>query len=804
MKLSELHTGQIGVVVKVSGHGGFRKRIVEMGFIKGTTVKVVLNAPLRDPIEYELLGYKISLRREEAALIEVVSEEDTANASLNLPTGKLDAITPNDIDRAEIEKRLKSLVEAEGHTITIALLGNPNSGKTSFFNHATGRKEHVANYAGVTVDSKEAQFQHRHSETGELYTIRIVDLPGTYSLSIYSPEERYVRQQLIEHTPDVILNVVDATNLERNLYLTTQLLDLNIRIVVALNMFDEVKKGNSKLDIHQLERIMGTPMTPTIGRTGEGISEVIDQAINVYEGKSTVARHIHVNHGITIENSINRIKESIQKNDHIRHKYSTRYLAIKLLEGDNEYNTFIDKLPNHDEVVSIRYEEQIKLQKELGCSAEEALVDAKYGFIQGALKETYERSNRQSQSVTIADRIDSIVTHKWLGFPLFFLILYTIFESTFILGEYPMMWIEIMIEHLSAFIEFTMSPGVLRDLIVEGVIGGVGSVIVFLPNILILYLFISLLEDSGYMARAAFITDKLMHHVGLHGKSMIPLIMGFGCNVPAVMATRIIEHPRCRLVTMLIVPFMSCSARLPVYLLLTTAFFAEYSSLVVLGLYALGLLVAIITARLFSKWLTLPADVPFVMELPPYRIPTGISIWRHTWEKGRQYLHKMGGIILAFSVIIWALNYFSPMSDSTENHQDEPTTSYLAHIGQFITPVFSPMDYDWRMSVGLISGIGAKELVVSTLGVLYTDEGFNDSDTTYSNHLATALTKSMSIPTALSYLVFVLLYVPCVATIAAISSESRSWKWGAFSLLYSSFIAYLLAWLAFILATMLL
>lgn len=798
MKLSELSTGEIGIIAKVSGHGGFRKRLVEMGFTKGTTIKVVLNAPLRDPIEYELMGYKISLRREEAALVEVVSKEEAEKTSLQSRSAGLNALTPSDEDRAEIEKRMKNLAEKEGHTITIALVGNPNCGKTSFFNLASGRKEHVGNYAGVTVDSKEAIFTYQHSKSKESYTIKLIDLPGTYSLSVYSPEERFVRHQLINQPPDVVINVVDATNLERNLYLTTQLLDINLRLVVALNMFDEFKSSKAQLDIEQLSVLLGTPMEPTISRIGDGIFNVIERAIDVYEGLSPIARHIHVNHGATIEHSINRIKRSIQKNAQIRHKYSTRYLSIKLLEGDNEYNSFIDTLPNHDEVVSTRYEEQLRIQQELGTSAEEALIDAKYGFIRGALRETYTKPRTQSKASTLRDRIDAIVAHKWLGFPLFFLLLYLMFESTFTLAEYPMSWIESIVEHISAYINFAMPDGPLKDMIVDGALAGVGSVIVFLPSILILYLFMSLLEDSGYMARAAFITDKLMHHIGLHGKSMIPLIMGFGCNVPAVMATRMIEHPRSRLVTMLILPFMSCSARMPVYLLFVSAFFPEHGSLILLGLYALGIIVAIILSRILSQWLTLPTDIPFVMELPPYRIPTLRSVWRHTWEKGKQYLRKMGGLILSFSIVIWALNYFSPADLANEDTPDRK--SYLEYLGHAITPIFAPMDYDWQMSVGIISGVGAKELVVSTLGVLYTDADFDETDATHTALLTQNLTTHIAPASALSYMVFILLYLPCIATIAAISNESRSWKWGAFSTLLSLIVAYTLAWATYAVA----
>ena len=834
MKLSDLHTGQIAVIAKVGGHGGFRKRIVEMGFIKGKKIKVVLNAPLRDPIEYELMGYKISLRREEAAMVEVISEEEAEQSLRPSAAQHLSALTPTEQEQTELEQRMQQMAEAQGHTLRVALVGNPNCGKTSLFNVASGSKEHVGNYAGVTVDAKEGTFQFVRPTTGERYTIVLVDLPGTYSLSAYSAEERYVRSQLIEQTPDVVINVVDASNLERNLYLTTQLIDMNLRMVVALNMYDEVRKNGDRLDYDQLGILLGAPMVPTVSRAGEGITALFEQVIDVYEYKSEVARHIHVNHGVELEKSIDRIKEVIQKNGQIRHKYSTRYLAIKLLEGDRAYNAFVDTLKNHDELVSARYEEQQRIQRELSAGAEEALIDAKYGFIQGALKETHHPSHAKKHGESRSERIDRIVTHRWLSYPIFLTLLYLIFEATFTLGEYPMQWLSWLVDQFAAFVTMSMPEGILRHLIVDGVIGGVGSVIVFLPNILLLYLFISLLEDTGYMARAAFITDKLMHHIGLHGKSLIPMVMGLGCNVPSVMATRMIENPKSRLITMLIIPFMSCSARLPIYILLIAAFFPQSGSLVMLALYALGIAVALVSARLFSRYLHVGGDLPFVMELPPYRIPTLQSVVRHTWEKGQQYLRKMAGLILAFSVVIWALGYFRiPGAEAErqptpnraqssslelprcEGGKDRPAgltgsaeltsskaelpPSYLESIGRAVAPLFSPMDFDWQMTVGILSGVGAKELVVSTLGVLYADDSADDSaDAQSATRLQTALRARIAPPAALAYMVFLLLYLPCIATIVAIRSESGSWRWALFSAAYSTIIAYALALLTYV------
>ena len=615
MKLSQLHTGERGVIVKVNGHGGFRKRIKEMGFVKGNKVKVILNAPLSDPIEYEIIGYKISLRREQADKIEVISESEAK--SLLSASENLAAL--------ETEERYMERLAAERRkTIKVALVGNPNCGKTSLFNIASGSHEHVGNYSGVTVDAKTGTFEQGG------YRFELVDLPGTYSLSAYSPEELYVRQNLIDDTPDVVINVVDASNLQRNLYLTTQLIDMNLRVVMALNMYDELTASGDKLDIKQLGYLLGMPIIPTVSRTGEGIEKLFNTVIQIYEKSDPhLARHIHINHGSEVEQSIERLKALISKTEEIRHKYSTRYLAIKYLENDKEVEGVVESLSNRDEIIAARFEENNRIRGLMGSGLESSMVDAKYAFVQGALAETYIPNPGRRKKSNITDKIDAVVTNRWLAFPIFFLLLYLVFDGTFVLGEYPMRWIEWIVGQLGAFIGSVMPEGWLRSLIIDGVIGGVGSVLIFLPNILLLYLFISLLEDSGYMARAAFIMDRLMHRIGLHGKSFIPMIMGFGCNVPAVMATRTIESPKSRLITMMVIPLMSCAGRMPVYILLAGAFFPRRAGLVLLGLYALGILLAVLAAKVMSRFFK-DDDLPFVMELPPYRVPTARSIFRHT------------------------------------------------------------------------------------------------------------------------------------------------------------------------------
>lgn len=817
MRLSELQIGEKGVIIKVMGHGGFRRRIIEMGFIKGKTVEVLLNAPLKDPIKYKIMGYEISLRRQEAAMIEVMSEEEARESMQE--THFHDPIAE---DIPVSEAKLKEIASGKRRTINVALVGNPNCGKTSLFNVASGSHEHVGNYSGVTVDAKEGHFDFQG------YHFRLVDLPGTYSLSAYSPEELYVRKHIIDETPDVIINVVDAGNLERNLYLTAQLIDMNVRMVVALNMYDALLHSGNTLDHKKLGQLFGVPIVPTVSRTGKGIDNLFHVIIGLYEGADFIGqkeeiqdeamreyrewhdkyvpdhkygshdeethdfdgksyiRHIHINHGPELERSIDAVKEVICKNENIRYKYSTRFLAIKLLENDKDIEQrVIATLPNGEEVIRVRDKEAERIRLSMNEDSEQAITDAKYGFITGALKETYTEKNQNTEMFTRI--VDSIVTHKIWGFPIFFVFLYLMFECTFVFGEYPKGWIEWLVEQIASLAETFMPAGLLKDLIVDGIIGGVGGVIVFLPNILLLYIFISFMEDSGYMARAAFIMDKIMHKMGLHGKSFIPLIMGFGCNVPAIMASRIIESRKSRLVTILINPLISCSARLPIYLVMIGAFFPSKASLVLLSIYVTGILLAVLMARIFSRFIVRGDDAPFVMELPPYRMPTAKSVLRHTWEKGAQYLKKMGGIIMIASVIIWFLGYY-PNHDAYSTTAEQQENSYIGQIGKAIEPVIEPLGFDWKMGIGILSGIGAKELVVSTLGVLYT----NDDDIE-SVDLADRIPITPLV--AYGYMLFVLIYFPCIATVAAIKNESGSWKWAAFTICYTTLLAWIVAFL---------
>ena len=848
MKLSELKTGERAVIVKVAGHGGFRKRIVEMGFIKGRTVETLLNAPLQDPVKYHVMGYEVSLRRAEASMIEVAPysmQKDADDTTGNAPLME------------EVERDVREAYLRQRRTINVALVGNPNCGKTLLFNYASGAHARVGNYSGVTVDATEA---HAHFEG---YDFNLIDLPGTYSLSAYSPEELYVRRHIIDRTPDIIINVIDSHNLERNLYLTTQLIDMNQRMVCALNMYDEFEQRGDQLDIDCLSTLFGVPMVPTSFKTGRGVDLLFHVIINMYEGvdyvdaegrinpevareirewhdtyvkrKETVTpacphcgknsckgcpaaahnhledfaagdrpvkhyyRHIHINHGQYVETGIDTVKAVLQRDEQIRHRYSTRYLAIKLLENDSEVQQLVKTFAHAAGIEAAVRRAQQQIERDTHEDSETAVMNAKYGFIHGALKEAEFSEGSKKDTYRMTHFLDDVFSNRYVGFPIFFILLFLMFETTFVLGQYPMDWIDAGVAWLGRWLGTTLPDGVVKDMLVEGVVGGVGSVIIFLPQILILYLFISFMEDSGYMARAAFIMDKLMHKMGLHGKSFIPLIMGFGCNVPAVMATRTIESRRSRLITMLILPFMSCSARLPIYIMITGTFFAlKYRSLVMISLYVVGIVMSVIVSRLMSRFVIRGEDTPFVMELPPYRWPTAKAIGRHTWEKGKEYLKKMGGIILVASLVVWALGYF-PHNDALSSLEQQEQ-SYIGRLGQTIEPVFRPQGFNWKLDVSLIAGVGAKEIVASTMGVIYADDdsfgddaSYSDDGEKYTRLRAQMIKDGMTPLTAYCYLLFILLYFPCLATIVAIKNETESWRWAVFAATYTTLVAWVVS-----------
>ncbi len=819
MNLSELNIGDKAIVVKIKGHGSFQKRIMEMGFVRGQELTVIKKAPFNGPSEYSLMGYRVSLRQNEANLIEVEKNPQLNELSSMKYEGTID------------NNQLKLTKNNQGKNINVAFVGNPNCGKTSLFNFVSGAKEHVGNYSGVTVSVKEAKYKK------DDYTFFLNDLPGTYSLTAYTPEELYVRQHIFKEHPDIVVNVIDGTNLERNLYLTTQLIDMDIKVVIALNMYDDVEKSGTEIKIKELEELLGIPIIPTVGINGKGVDELFDKIIEVYENKCPIVRHIHINYGEEVEHSIVNIRQATEKHENIQVKMSQRFLAVKLLEQDSQIIRMMTNMDSSGEVLKTSYKEINRIEELFKANSDSIITDAKYGFIKGALKSTLKKSpyKRQERS----DNIDKILTHKFLGFPIFLGFIFLMFYTTFEIGAYPMNWIDAGVGLLNDFVKGIMPEGMLSDLLTDGIISGTGGVIIFLPNILILFFFISLMEDTGYMARATFIMDRFMHKIGLHGRSFIPMIMGFGCNVPAIMATRTIRDKNDRLLTMLIVPFMSCSARLPVYILFIGTFFPKTPTLVLISLYAIGILFAIITAQILNITTFKTKNAPFVMELPPYRMPAAKSIFKHMWDKGVLYLKKVGGVILIAVIIIWALGYFPQTTENTETYnaqiaqleqtleQDGVATdttaiqeqianienikneeqlkeSYLGKIGQAVEPLIRPLGFDWRMGIALLSGAAAKEVVVSTLSVILQLSDDEENEDQLKNKLQTMTfddgkhkgEKVFTPLVAFSFLIFVLIYFPCVGVIAVIAKESK-WKWAIFSALYTTGLAWVLSFLIF-------
>ena len=784
MKLSELKNGETAIIVRLSGHGGFRKRIMEMGFIRGEKVKSVLDSPMHDPVKYHVMGYDVSLRRNEAEMIEVLPEEEAKKELTPAPSFSCMSMCEECNGCSCRNCTQRKVSTRQDNVINVALVGNPNSGKTSIFNALSGKNEHVGNYSGVTVDAKSGSFNYKG------YRINITDLPGTYSIAAYSPEEIYVRRHLFGQMPDVIINSVVASNVERNLYLTTELIDMNLRTVVALNMYDELMASGAEINYEHLGAMMGIPMVPVIAKTGKGLDKLLDIVIELFEGKNNTIRHIHINYGSALECELATLSEQLHKADDLPHQFPVRYWALKLLEQDKEA---LEQLKGCVELA--RWERMAehsakKITSRTNLDVETAISDAKYGFINGALQETYTPGNKDTQKQT--RRIDRLVANRWLGFPIFIFVMWLMFTTVFVLGSYPQEWIDALFIYLGDIVSVVVPAGIMRDLLVDGIIGGVGSVAVFVPQILILYLFISLMEDSGYMARAAFIMDRLMHKMGLHGKSFIPMLMGFGCNVPAIMATRTIESRSSRIITILVTPFMSCSARLPVLVMFAGAFFPNHAPTVLIALYLLGIAVAILTARLLRSTRFKKDETPFVMELPPYRLPTVSATLRHMWEKCEQYIKKIGTTILLATIIIWGLSYFPRPSDSSKNAKENYAESYIGIIGRTIEPVMQPLGQNWRSSVAILTSIPAKELVVSTFGVLYssdTEEGIQED-----------LKKSGDFTprSAAAFLVFILLFFPCIATIITIATETGSRWWALFSIVYNTAVAWIAGYIVYL------
>ncbi len=819
MTLSDLESGQQAVITKVKGRGAFRKRINEMGFTRGRVITRIKNAPLNDPIEFKLMYFNISLRKSEAEQIQVVSGPEMAET--NDEHGSFLEIPPQKIARK---------VKEESSVIDIALVGNPNSGKTTLFNAFTGANQRVGNYSGVTVNPF---FKIIHFNG---HTLRIHDLPGTYSLSAYSPDEALVRRFLLEEQPDIVINIVDASNLERNLYLTSQLIDMDLKMVMCLNMFDEFEKSGDQLDQASLSQLLGMPIVDTVASKGKGIKELFEKVIDLYEQDKNPYNAIKVRCNNDVEDAIDHIQDEITPFTTITDKISPRLLAMQLLENDKTAEFYFDDPDKFKAVFDCTKLEAEQLEKLYQEEASTLISEARYAFIAGALKETLQQK-APSMLHSTSDKIDKLLTHKFIGFPIFLVFLWILFEATFTLGSYPMDWIEMGVGGLSDGLSGLIPEGFIKDLLINGIIEGTGSVLVFLPNIVILFFFIALMEDSGYMARAAFIMDKLMHRLGLHGKSFIPLLMGFGCNVPAIMGTRTIENPKDRLLTMMIIPFMSCSARLPVYIILVGAFFPAYPVLMLFSLYIFGMALAVVFSYVFNKLIFKTGQTPFVMELPPYRIPTIKSVFKHMWFRAYMYLKKVGGLILIASIVIWTLQYFprdisfsrdydglisektvemNSLRNTSEIEQlktsitaleaekefERTEKSYLGMLGKTVSPVFEPLGFDWKITISLITGIVAKEVVISTMGVLFKasdaeeDTGEGELSRSIQKHFNT-ISDAPPPLTALSLLLFVLIYFPCIGVVITLAKEAGHWKWAVFSMTFTTVLAWIVSFFVF-------
>ena len=819
MRISEMQAGQKGCIIKVKGHGSARKRAVDAGFYKGICIEVLNTDAAYVSLDGE--GVQRSLSLAEASMIEVLSTEEAANEMkvTEVSTGAL-----------------KSLAHRHRHKIEIALVGQPLSGKNSLFSTLTqGNAAPLPEAEDILMGERDFQDYHLH----------ITNLPDTYSLTSRTADTWTVRRHLVGDAPDIVISVIDATNLERSMQITTQLLDMNLRVIVALNKFDAMQTEGSMLDYQTLSKLLGTPIVPTVSLNNEGLEHLLHLAINIYEGadfldddgevnkevmrelqewhrsivhtddhtehladftrdhtldtryKKHAYRHIHIYHGSELEQSIETLRNEVWKSEDTRYRYSTRYVAIGLLEGDADIEQFVrEHMPNSKSIFTLRDKERRRYTRLMGESVPKAIRTAKRGFIQGALKETYTPPHTKAKAnLNLTEQLDRLVTHKVWGVAIFLITLFIMFEATFVLGEYPMQGIEWLVEKTGILIEQLLPKGPVKDMIVDGIIGGVGGVIVFLPNILILYFFISLMEDSGYMSRAAFIMDKAMHKMGLHGKSFITLIMGFGCNVPAILSTRMIESRKSRLITMLVTPLMSCSARLPVYIIFVAAFFPHHSGAVLMGLYLTGILLAVLVARLLSRTVMRGDETPYVMELTPYRRPAWKVIFKHTWDKGYEYLKKMGGVILIASIVVWFLGYY-PRSEQYTTPAEQQEHSYIGHIGKAIEPAIAPLGFDWKMGIGLVSGVGAKELIVSTLGVLYANQEVADTAESEAQ-IAAALKSVTTAPAALAYMLFVLIYFPCLATLIAIKKETKGWGWAIFTALYTTILAWMVAFVVY-------
>jgi ferrous iron transport protein B len=651
--------------------------------------------------------------------------------------------------------------------IVVALAGNPNCGKTTVFNNLTGSRQHVGNWPGKTVEKKEGHFSFEGRD------IQVVDLPGAYSLGAYSEDEIVARDYILLEKPDTVINVLDATNLDRNLYLTVQMLEIGARVVLALNMYDEVKGKQIKIDVPELSRRLGIPVIPTIASHKEGMKDLVVAVIN--QSQNGHGEPLKIDYGQETEAELASLTLAIKTIPDLAERFNPRWLAVKILEGDENIWRVIGKYSNTGPLVTLRDAAIKRLEDKQGEDTASLIAGRRYEFIGNILKRVVIKPNNTVQGQSISDKIDRVLTHRYWGIPIFLLAMLAVFQLTFTVGTPLVGWIDQFFGWFGGIVGIGLTaisvPEFINSLVVNGIIGGVGSVLIFLPNILLLFLAISLLEDSGYMARAAYIMDRFMHTLGLHGKSFIPLILGFGCNVPAIMATRTLANRNDRLITILINPLMSCTARLPIYVLFAGAFFTAQQGIIIFSLYVLGLVLAILVGILLKKFIIKGESSHFVMELPPYRVPTLRSTFTNMWDRSSSFIRKAGTIILAVVILVWVL------SNLPFGVEYASQTSILGKIGSFVSPIFAPAGFGfWQASVALFFGILAKETVVGTLGVVYGAEGAG---------LTEAVAGSWTALSAYAFMAMTLIYVPCVASIGAIRRETNSWKWTAFAVGYS-------------------
>ena len=817
MKLTELEIEEGFVVDKVATEGEIRQRIIEMGFTPGAKGWIVRKAPLGDPIEVHIMDYEISLRNSEAKGIEVSKSEeveikkdrilkssDTKKEKLELDSNLIE-------NREDIYKKIK--VPSNNTKLKVAIAGNPNCGKTTIFNALTGANYKVANYPGVTVERREKDMVYNG------YTYDLIDLPGVYSLSAYSQDEVVACDVLLNEKPDFIIDVIDATNLERNLYLTLQLIELGIPIVCVLNMYEFAEKNGVKINEKILTDILRLPFIKVYGNKYESVLLILDKIEDMYKSGNKLNKDAAMRYGETVEKSIKTITDNMQGDLSDLHK---RWLAIKTFEKDERaIHSIRRECSNGGEVIETVNKEIIKLESSENAKSDSIMADKRYSYIRGALQEAVKKDNIRAFNFTEA--ADVVFLNKWLGIPIFLVVLWLIFKVTFTLGAYPQEWIDMGISALSDFVGGLLegSP-LIQSLVVDGIIGGVGAVLSFFPLVLILFVGISFLEDCGYMARAAFLMDKVMHRLGLHGQSFIPLFLGFGCSIPATMAARTLRNKKDRIVTVLITTFMSCGARVPVYLMFTAAFFSpKIAPTIMFSIYIIGVITAFIIAFILRKALFKGEETPFVMELPPYRAPRAKAVLRHMFDRGWMYIKKAGTYVFAASVIIWALMTF-PQYEPNEQEEvslreqaiaiaseqeldieDEEIInteydkvlsseglrrSYAGQIGRFIEPIIKPLGFDWRIGIALVAGGAAKEVLVSTIAqIVRVDE---EDEASLTELLQNDPVFNPIV--AYSLLLFVLLYFPCFAAIGVMGAEIGN-KWIPFIVVYTLAVAWIVS-----------